>query len=247
MQTVGTDIYLGNTLMGTTYVGDTLTLVNPYQYGPSPAPNIVTDGLIIYMDSTNPVSYPGSGTNLYNLVEGQNYTGSLSGGITYTGGYLTSNGTTSPGYIDIPNGTNTLQNTFTYMGASRFYGTTQGRLLSSAEANWLLGSWQSTTENYYAEGWISPVGAGATDFNWRVYAGTGDRGADDWKLYVNGVLTYQSGGGAYAPGTLRFGAGHPGDLEYGFGQLGFVLFYNRVLTDAEVLQNYNALKSKVGL
>jgi len=45
---------------------------------------IVTDGLVIHYDGLNPRSYPGSGTNWYNLGPKSVYSGSLGAGTTPT-------------------------------------------------------------------------------------------------------------------------------------------------------------------
>ena len=50
-----------------------------YSMGPG---KIVEDGLIFYVDAANKESYPGSGTNINNLID-NNITGSMSG-VTYS-------------------------------------------------------------------------------------------------------------------------------------------------------------------
>jgi hypothetical protein len=58
------------------------------------APNIVTDGLVLYLDAANTKSYPGSGTTWVNLVNSSN--GTLINGPTFNssnGGSITLDGT----------------------------------------------------------------------------------------------------------------------------------------------------------
>ena len=44
---------------------------------------VIRDGLVMYLDADSPESYPGSGTNWYDLSNNNN-NGVLNGGITYT-------------------------------------------------------------------------------------------------------------------------------------------------------------------
>ena len=47
------------------------------------SPNIVTDGIVLYLDAANPKSYPGSGTNWHDLTK-NNSTFELVNGPTHT-------------------------------------------------------------------------------------------------------------------------------------------------------------------
>ena len=217
--------------------------------GAAPAPSIVTNGLIIYMDATDAASYPGSGTSIFNLVAGQVYTGSLVNSPTYKDTYIQLNGTNQ--YISIPHPGYTT-GTATIMGATRYADTSgNGRMFSGGVSgnNWLLGHFSNTTLNYYAGGVVAGVPGGPNDTNWRVYTGTQSTATSRWDFYVNGVNSVTSStGGAYGLNTpLNVGRQGENNTEYSSGSFAFVLIYNRVLSPAEVTQNYNALKSKVGL
>jgi hypothetical protein len=210
---------------------------------------VVTNGLIIYMDATNAASYPGSGASIFNLVAGQVYTGSLVNSPTYKDNYIQLNGTNQ--YISIPHPGYT-SGTATIMGATRYADTAgNGRMFSGGVAgnNWLLGHWSNTTLNYYAGGGIAGMAGGPNDTNWRVYTGTQATATDRYDFYVNGVNSVTSStAGAYGLNTpLNVGRQGENNTEYSSGSFAFVLIYNRVLSPAEVTQNYNALKSKVGL
>jgi hypothetical protein len=241
MPEVGTQVYLGNTEINAAglYFSNNLVSINSFT---SAGPTYVTNGLVLYMDSTVAASYPGSGTNWYNLVPGYAYTGSLQAGVTYVSSYLQTAAPT--GYINITNDT-WYSTPYTVMSATRYTGATRQRMLAGSN-NWLLGQWSATTENYYAEGSIA-LGVGANDTNWRIYAGTGDQASDRYSFFLNGALTISgSTGGSGGPVSLGAGAGYGGG-EPSDGQICFVMVYNRILSEAEVLQNYNVLKSKVGL
>jgi len=72
------------------------------------SPKIVTNGLVFLVDSANPKSYPGSGTNVVSLAGNPNLTGSLINGPTFEG---------------------------TNLGSWRFDGTNDHVLISSASAD----------------------------------------------------------------------------------------------------------------
>lgn len=228
------------------FLNDTQVVLNPYSE--LTAPPIVTDGLIIYMDATNTASYPGSGSSIFNLVAGQTYTGSLVNGPTYSGGYIQLN--SDPlvkSYINInaPNYTNT---SCTVMGATRYTDTSgNGRMIAGTNNNWLLGSWSNTMDNYFCEGTVYGIpGSISADTNWRIYTGTCNLPGDSYGFYINGTSIATNANGSQGPNGLRIG-GASNDTEYSDGQFAFIMLYNRVLTQSEITQNYDALKSKVGL
>jgi len=248
MAFIGTNIFLGNNLIGQTFLGNERVVNNPFDV-PTSSP-IVTDGLIVYMNSSIAASYPGSGTEWYNLVAGKPITASFIGGVTYKDGYLQTNGTN--GYISIPVGsgdTLTAYNIFTAMGATRYADTSgNGRMMSGQNPrNWLLGHYSNTTLNYYPEGVVTGVPGGPNDTDWRIYTGTGNTTSGRYDFYVNGVnsVTSSTAGGAGIYG-MEIGRQYNG-TEYSSGSVAFVMIYNKVLSPAEVTQNYNALKSQVGL
>ena len=159
---------------------------------PPAPPNVVTNGLIIYMDATNPSSYPGSGASMFNLVAGQAYTASLVNSPTYKDNYIQLNGTNQ--YIVINNPSYT-SGTSTVMGATRYADTSgNGRMFSGGVSgnNWLLGHFSNTTLNYYAGGVVTGVPGGPNDTNWRVYTGTANTTTDRWDFYVNGLNSVTS-------------------------------------------------------
>jgi hypothetical protein len=233
-------LFLGDKQISQTYLGDKFAEYNLDITAPAPA--YVTNGLVLYMDSTVAASYPGSGTSWFNLVPGYPYTGSLQPNASYVAPYLQTAATN--GYINLT--TDSWYSVpYTVMSATRYTGATRQRMLAGSN-NWLLGQWSSTTENYYAEGTIA-LGAGPNDTNWRIYAGTGDQASDRYSFFLNGALTISgSTGGSGGPDKLAAGGGYNGG-EPSDGQICFVMVYNRILSETEVLQNYNALKSKVGL
>ena len=204
---------------------------------------IVTDGLITYLD---PKTYV-YGSNTLVDISGYGNNGTLVNGAFYrnvNGGVIVLDG--SDDYIDVPTPNMSASN-YTVMGAARYI-TVSGRTFSGRTNNWLMGHWGGGTQNYYAEGWVSGVGAGPSDHQWRIYASTGNIGADSYAFYVNGVLNSgPNANGSQGPNGLSIGRYAPGGSEYTNGEIGFLLIYNRVLTQAEILQNYLAFRQRYGI
>lgn len=236
-------IYLGNKEIGLSSLGS-IPVSNITSI--SVQPEYVTDGLILYMDSTVAASYPGSGTNWFNIVSGQPYVGTLGSAVTYTGGYLQT-AAAANGQILITT-SSFVTGPYTIMSATRYTDTSSnGRMLGGFNNNWLSGQWSNTTENYFAENWVYGVGGGPNDTNWRIYTATGNQASDSWSYFINGVnVVSGSADGISGPNGLNAGGGEANG-EPSDGQIAFVMIYNKTLSQAEVTQNYNVLKSKVGL
>lgn len=216
--------------------------------------SIITNGLTLYLDAGNKNSYPGSGTTWYDL-SGNGNNGIINGSVTFNtanGGVFTLPGSVGS-TIDV---TLNMSNTnYTVIGASRYVNAVAnthtnaqgGRIISAKNNNWLMGQWYGYTENYFAEGWVSAVSAGASDTSWRVYASTGNISSDVYSMYVNGNLTYQNNGGSQGPNGFSIGNYALGGTEYANGQISFLMVYNRVLSKAEILNNYYSTKARFGL
>jgi hypothetical protein len=211
-------------------------------------PTAVTDGLLLIWDASFTPSYPGSGTTIYD-ISGNGNNGTLYNGVGYStnsGGVLTFDG--SDDYV--LSSTPDLRFTnYTVMGATRYSGGTRGRMINARSNNWLIGQWNGSTENYYAEGWVSPVGNGPSDTNWRIYSAIGNIGADSYTSYVNNtVSTGPNSNGSAGPHGIAIGAwGQAISNELSTGEFSFLLVYNRILTTTEMTQNYNAHKGRFGL
>lgn len=209
----------------------------------------VTNGLVLYWDAGNLDSYPGTGTTIYDL-SGNSNNGTLLNGVGFNqvnGGVLTFDGVDDIVYSSTPNLAITNN---TVMGAARYTGGVQGRMINAYGNNWLIGCWNNSTENYYAVGWVSPVQNGPSDTNWRIVTALGDVGADSYTSYVNNTLSSgPNNSGSAGPYGISVGAFGPGagGGEHSAGQFSFVLVYNRVLTVTEMTQNYNFFKGRFGL
>jgi hypothetical protein len=210
-------------------------------------PKVPTNGLVLLWDAADKNSYPGSGTTIYD-VSGNGNNGTLNNGVGYStanSGILTFDGSNDYVACSTPNLSST---DYTVIGAARYSGGTRGRMINATSNNWLLGNWGNSVANYYAEGWVTSVGAGGSDTNWRIYTGTGAISADSYNFYINGILNAgPSNAGSQGPNGITVGRYSPGVSEYSTGEFSFVYVYNRVLSTTEITQIYNVQKSRFGL
>lgn len=211
-----------------------------YQNGP----RIITDGLILYWDVANRKSYTSGSSLIYDL-SGNNRNGTVNnivfsqnfGGVIQTSGTSTSNITLSNTLLSL------VSSNYTVIGASRYVPGATQRIIT-AYNNWLLGHWANRSNSYFAGGFVSTQSS-VSDNNWRIYAGTGHIINDLYNYYINGVLLDSNASGSYGPDGIKIG-GYISS-ENSNAQFSFLQIYDRVLSSAEVLQNYNALKGRFGL
>jgi hypothetical protein len=227
--------------------------------------SIVRDSsLIIYYDPYLKQSYSGSGTT-YTDLSGNNNTGTLQNSPTFNTTDFSFNGTNQ--YIST---TTSFTNPNLYTTALWYKTTsTAGRILVEFE-NTQTGTgstvfssrkmWSGTDGKLYtglvdSGGTIryAQTGSSVADGVWR-YASAHYDGTN-LTLYLNGVFiaTYPNiGTPSGTTGWWRFaaykGTGWPTHSDgYFTGNIGPIHVYNRLLSAAEVLQNFNADRGKFGV
>jgi len=217
------------------------------------APRIVTDGLVLCLDAGNRKSYPGSGTT-WNDLSGANNTGTLTNGPTFSaanGGSISFDGVND--YIDVGNPTS-LQLSSAITIHSWVKGTsfsTLGNIVSKNSNNgYRFRVNLNGSITWFDRGATNLIGTSAgviTTTTWYNIVTIGD--SSGLKIYVNGTLN-TSGGSAYSPttstGNFLIGANTEFN-EYYNGNIATIIVFNRALTAAEVLQNYNATRSRFGI
>ena len=207
---------------------------------------IVTDGLLLWLDAGISPSYPGSGT-AWNDLSGNRNNVTLTNGPTYSsanGGVIVFDGVDD--FVSVPINLSTSNHTI--IAIARWTGGNNKRVISSNNNNWLLGWWNGQTNKYFAEGWVSASAGGTAETSWICYAGTGNYWGDSWELYRNGVsIVGPNDLGAQGPNGIRLGSSGVYPSESSACEVGVVIAYNRVLSAAEVLQTFNAIKSRFGL
>ena len=211
-------------------------------------PDIVQDGLVAVFDAGSTRSYPGTGTVWYNLIGTVNGTLSASSIGTTTTGTMTFDGVDDS--IDIPLASLASTN-FTVIGVTQRTNSAAGRLISGRLNNWLLGQWSTYMRQYFSLGWVTGSGAGGgnttDDLETHIWCGTGNISADTYKFRDDNVeYTTNTTAGSQGPNGFILGKYYAGS-EYGTGTITVLLVYNRVLTDAEIDQNFNAQKNRFGV
>ena len=222
-------------------------------------PNIIMDGLVFMADAANPDSYPGSGTTWNDLTTTQNH-GTLTNGPTFdsgNGGSIVFDGAndysknTGSSDYDLTEGTvecwaKVHSSTTNFFGVGSIFtqspykgfgihsaaNSTKFSLLITYNAVGTI-NYMDADNNYVIDQWyhlVGTVGATRADF------------------YIDGVrneyLTYTT---AIAPSSQPITIGRFYSNYNGFYapcNIASVKFYNRALTEDEVLQNYNATKGR---
>ena len=214
------------------------------------AASIVTDGLLFLVDANDAASYGGSGTTWTDLAGTQDNI-TLVGSPTFTSGtpsYFTFNGSSQYG-----TGTGNVVPAAAYSKCVWFYlnGTADNNLLSSAAGGHFM-FFASTSKMYcgHANWPVYTAFESVTTFsnNQWYFAVLTFNTTDGMKLYINGTLdnTYTANktqrGGNGTTNVATFGGGNLLN-----GRISKGMTYNKVLSQAEITQNFNADKSKFGL
>ena len=217
---------------------------------------IVTDGLVLALDTADRNSYVSGSTTWFD-VSGNNNSGSLVNGPTFntgSGGNIVFDGVDD--YINFGNVLNIGLSDWTVSAwinsTIAHFGRVVAKNNSSADG-WFIGVENnekfvigingtygfSSTYNYSTAGWVHLVG---------VWNRTGFA-----TLYANSVflgnivnISSQSSTNLQTSFNLRISSRDSGGGFFN-GNISNVQVYNRALTADEVLQNYNAQKSRFGL
>jgi len=237
-------------------------LGRPWKLTPDPAPEPVLTNLQLYYDPSNVSSYSGAGTTVNSLVS-PNLTGTMNN-ITFTSPYFNYNGSDStisiadnaslePGSGDFTIEAWVYYTTIT--GSSRvIVGKTDG----GGAQDWGYGLRTGSTGTTFFE-----VGNGTTSIqsaNFTVSTGQWYQVVGVWTnvasnsiaLYRNGTLI-GSTSHAFASvknttSPLYIGSFNGGQFSQWLnGRTGIIRYYNAALSGADILQNFNADKSKYGL
>ena len=216
---------------------------------------IVTNGLSMWLDANDSASYPGTGTTWADL-SGNGADQTLIGSPAYTSAsasYFSFNGvsqyaTGSTPYVLPPN-------TYTKMVWFQFDAAADNNIVSSDTGGHYMYAASSSTL-WAGNSNVFPYSGGgafgsSTSFNtgtW--YCATVVFSSPQIYLYVNGVqdqvdLTY-SVSGHPGDGSVNLACYGPGGNLLN-GKIAEVYCYSRALSAGEVLQNFNATRSKYGV
>lgn len=215
-------------------------------------PAIVTSGLIINLDAANINSYTGTGTKWYDLTNNNNDVTLVSSPIYNSGGYFTFNGTTQYAISDstsLLGGTGNIAHSvemwvnFSVIDNIYRWWLSEIGPYTTGSHHWIGTSGTSTQFGVYAGGQTSPILSGIN--NWQHIVSTHD--GTNYKVYVNSILKGTTSA-TFGFTSSQWNIGKPQGAEgYFNGKISIGRIYNRAITDVEVTQNYNALKSRYGL
>jgi len=224
----------------------------------SPGENIVTDGLIFRVDAGDENSYPGSGTTWTDVINGNN--GSINNGAAYNsaeGGYFEFDGVDDQVDFGQPSILETYPASFDiwFQSSNKQDGIiTKGRTRGSAsQRDWDVFGNGSSLIFVVSNGSGYPVNIRSTYPSLNVWhhlvcLWDGTTNTNGAKMYLNGSLFKQGTASATSFATSQnifAGGNRPG--FYLDGRISTIKIYDRVLSAAEALQNYNATKDRYGL
>lgn len=229
-------------------------------------PHIITDGLVLHLDSMNSKSYPGTGTIWYDLSGNNNhgtlvnmnpsYTGNTSGFDTVTNYMMfdrhvgAADGVAN-NYINIIN-SDSLDDCIPVSGMTISMWVKMTSYTCTALTRW-NGSW----EIYYCANltWRSWNGATTTDgvsslsnatYLNKFHQIVATHNGSYRKFYINGVEIYSNENSITNQNTTNsISIGAYSNGQYAFiGALPQYSLYNRALYPSEILQNFNSTKSR---
>jgi hypothetical protein len=225
------------------------------------APNIVTDGLVLYLDAANTKSYVSGSTAWNDIAAGNN--GTLTNGPTFSnanGGSIVFDGTNDYVQVTSPFGDIDWSSRAWSFSAWIKLDALGDRCLinlnSSNSSHYIVTNVFSGGKSYWY--FIKNSTPTQTNFNQTTsnfttneifhftmtYNGSGLSNGNI-NFYKNGTLLTTTGGGSAGLSNqsgLQIGGNYFLD-----GNVYNFLMWNRVLSSAEILQNYNSTKTRFGL
>jgi hypothetical protein len=222
------------------------------------SPNLVTDGLVLYLDAANTRSYPGTGTVWTDLSRGGN-NGTLTNGPTFNsgnGGSIVFDGVND--YVKPPASTTLQLTDFTLSSWIKINTQNANQFIidTSTDSGSGLGySYRVNSENkirfwaYNANNNLNSITTILSNV-WYNVSVTYNNTSKLQSIYINGVFdisnthtnpfvvstvtNLQIGGSSILGGYLN-------------GNIAQSSIYNRTLSATEILQNYNTTKTRFGL
>ena len=213
-------------------------------------PDIITNGLVLALDAANVKSYV-SGSTTWNDLSGNNNSGSLTNGPTFSsgsGGSIVFDGTNDyvnlgrPASLDLTTLTlsawvRTITNANQIVIGKSYLSSYYMNIAPNVKAFsfWTNGSYLGSTT-------IPAIG----DSMWCNIVGTIN--STSKSIYFNGIINSSTAGSTVGIDSNNVYIGNSPVLDAFFlGNIANIQIYNRALSATEVLQNYNAQKSRFGL
>lgn len=198
---------------------------------------IVTDGLKLWLDASNPVSYPGSGTTWYDL-SGNGNNGTMVGGVVPLNNAMQFDGTndsiglqsliyakTLSTWINL-NQVTTIQYFFGYSNMGIRYNGSTFLVFNGSGTLYILNYTKTDSMINFTAVEKETIGM--------------------WDIYINGAYLGVSGTSSKVSLSIN-NIGRRVDGYFFKGTMNDIAIYDRSLTSDEVLYNFNSTKSKYGL
>ena len=214
-------------------------------------PSIVEAGLVLSLDAADKMSYKGSGT-VWADLSGCNNNGTLTNGTTFNGNNLGSILFDGVDDCVVVNSNASILSTTAYTKVAWFYPTsfsTNNNIISGGNSG-QHAFWLGAT-SYLRAGhngnWSTVVATTSLSLNTWYFGAVTFNTTTGWILYLNGIqeATSVSTTTFVGNGEILLAAYSTGGNVF-TGRIACGLVYNRVLTASEILQNYNATKSRFG-
>jgi hypothetical protein len=209
--------------------------------------SIVRDGLVLHLDAANVKSYPGTGT-AWNDLSGNGNNGILTNGPTYIpNGYLNFDGVNDG--FNAPITCNKMYYSIDWW----FYPRTTINYNQNIrfDGGWNSFVWHTGTAGQYWAGTdistrMSDVDAGSVVINkWQNWTWTFDNGTA--KMYKNGILLRQKTMAVSSVSQFTsINSSSDGNGMNGY-RSSILVYSNKVLSQAEVRQNFEALRGRYGI
>jgi len=213
-------------------------------------PDIITDGLKLILDAASARSYSGTGTTWNDLSGEENNSTLVNGPVFNSSGYFDLDG--SDDYVNVPSALRSLfssgPNCFDIWLYKPASSTNQQVVFDIDSTRWNInfnlyasGKWTFdfydgtehiiTANDNYDDSWVNFTAQQLSD--------------NTIQFYANAILIGSQSANALAPNgnVIRLGSATPGNKFFN-GNIAEVKIYNRSLTQAEITQNYNALKNR---
>lgn len=233
-----------------------MRIASGLNFGTGAPPNVITNGLVLWLDAASTVSYSGSGTTWRDL-SGQGNNSTLTNGPTFSstnGGTITLDGTND--YVAVTGSITATQATFlswvyrngnqiSYAGMI-FSRSTDVTGTNFRTANDIGYHWNAAVNTY---NWVS--GLTVPDLSWCMVAvSVSPTSATAYLCQSSGIST-ATNTVSHASSTINaIRIGHdpaPRTSRYAKATLGPQMIYTRALSSDEISKNFTALRGRYGI
>jgi hypothetical protein len=222
----------------------------------SHSPQIVRDGLVLYLDAANIKSYPGNGTTWFDLTGNGNNLIAINAPVwnssyfsTGSTGYFSGNGTTS-----IPTG-NSEYTMIVWARQNGSWGSARGIIsiggFGTTNQSNALRTASNTNPGQFQHYWW------ANDID--VLNNNANLSADKWfmvtaqfdginrRVWANTINVASDTPSNHNVTSTTIQVGKTVNVEYFRGDIAIAYIYNRALTSEEIVKNFNALRGRYGI